>query len=674
MPALTAQRLRKSFGPQVVLDDATFTLSRGERVGLIGANGAGKSTLAKILAGVETADGGTVSVRRGLQIRYVAQEPELDPDKSAREVVEDALTAWRQATARHAEVSALLAAAGHGGARHDALVAEQATLDDAIVHLGGWERGHEALGFLHELGVQDVDRPCGARSGGERRRIALAQLLVASPDIAILDEPTNHLDVATAEWLEGYLAGTYKGALVLVTHDRYFLDAIAQRIVELERGRLTSYAGRYADYIEKKAELMAHEERVEQNRQNILRREREWLSRGPKARTTKQKARIQRAHALEAEGSATAGRPGEVSLMAAATSRQGKTILELRGLQVGIAGQPPLNSPFDLILTAQDRIGIVGPNGVGKTTLVRAILAAVEAARTGVAPEGVARVVAGEIIVGKNTRVAYLDQARARLDDAKSIFDDVRGEGGATVVDLGIPGLEALDLRSYLELFLFDPQKQRQKVGALSGGERARVALAKVLREGANLLVFDEPTNDLDLPTLGALEEMLDGYPGSVLVVTHDRAFLDRVATAILAFERAPAGGPAVVERHAGGYEDYVSHKREERARRELDEKAESRSSAVSSASASPPGARSKGKSGLTYGERLELEGIMDAIDGAERAVASLEAKLADPALYATRGQEVAPLQAELAAARTEAARLVARWELLETKKGTATS
>ncbi|HEY2509289.1 MAG TPA: ABC-F family ATP-binding cassette domain-containing protein [Polyangiaceae bacterium] len=668
MPALTAQHLRKSFGPQVVLDDATFTLARGEKVGLIGANGAGKSTLAKILAGVEVPDGGSVAVRRGLAIRYVAQEPELDPEKSAREVVEDALTAWRKATSRHGEVTAQLGDPSR--ADHEALVAEQAQLDDAIVHLGGWERGHEALGFLHELGVREVDRPCGARSGGERRRIALAQLLVASPDIAILDEPTNHLDVATAQWLEEYLATKYLGALVLVTHDRYFLDAIAQRIVELERGRLASYAGHYADYLEKKAELMAHEERAEQNRQNVLRREREWLSRGPKARTTKQKARINRALALEAETPATAGRPGEVSLAAAATSRQGKTILELRGVQVGIDGRGPLNKPFDLILTAQDRIGIVGPNGVGKTTLLRAALAAVEEVRTGVRPEGAPTVVAGEIVAGKNTKVAYLDQARARLDDDKTIFDDVKGESGATVVNLGIPGLDALDLRSYLEMFLFDPHKQRQKVGALSGGERARVALAKVLREGANLLVFDEPTNDLDLPTLAALEEMLDGYPGSVLVVTHDRAFLDRVATAILAFEPDPAGGPATVERHAGGYEDYVAHKKEERERRASEEAAKAPRAEIATRPGSSGPEAKKGKSGLTYAERIELEGLMDAVDAAERAVTAFEAELADPALYATRGQDVAPLNAKLAAAKVDAARLVARWEALETKKG----
>ncbi|HEV3192520.1 MAG TPA: ABC-F family ATP-binding cassette domain-containing protein, partial [Polyangiaceae bacterium] len=555
MPALTAQRLRKAFGLQVVLEEATFTLLRGEKVALIGANGAGKSTLARILAGLEPPDGGTLSVRRGLTIRYLAQEPELDPSASARAVVEDALAAWRAATLRHAEVTARLS--DGNVAEHESLLVEQAQLDDTIQRLGGWERGHEALGFLQQLGVRDVDRPCGLRSGGERRRIALAQLLVASPDIAILDEPTNHLDADTAAWLEGYLAST-RGAVVLVTHDRYFLDAISKRIVELERGRLTSFQGGYAAYLERKADLLAHEERTEQNRQNALRREREWLARGPKARGTKQKARIDRALELEARGSATAGRPGEVSLVPAASTRQGKTILELKGVQVAAPEMAPLNAPFDLFVTAGERIGIVGPNGVGKTTLLRAILDAVERAHG-------SYLAAGTIVVGKNTRVSYLDQARAKLDDSKSIFDDVRGEHGSTVVSLGLRGSESMDLRSYLELFLFDPAKQRQKVGALSGGERARVALAKVLREGANLLVFDEPTNDLDLPTLAALEGMLEAFAGSVLVVTHDRAFLDRVATAILAFEAAPSGaasgGPSTVTRYAGGYQDYIAQR-----------------------------------------------------------------------------------------------------------------
>ncbi len=666
MPALTAQHLRKSFGPQVVLEDATFTLARREKIALIGANGTGKSTLAKILAGIEKPDGGTLSVRRGLTIRYLAQEPELDPQATARAVVEEALVAWMAATTRHADVTAELSTGSH----HEALVNEQAELDDTIMRLGGWERGHEALGFLDKLGVCEVDRPCGERSGGERRRIALAQLLVASPDIAILDEPTNHLDADTAAWLEGYLANDFRGALVLVTHDRYFLDAIAQRIVELERGRLTSYGGGYGDYLTKKAELMAHEERVEQNRQNILRREREWLARGPKARSTKQKARIDRAHEMEARGSATAGRPGEVSLITGASPQQGKTILELRALQVAPAPDaPPLNAAFDLIVPAGERIGVVGPNGIGKTTLMRAILSAAEDARRGERNAGSVRqacVAAGAIVVGKNTRVAYLDQARAKLDDDKSIFDDVRGEGGGTVVNLGIRGLEAMDLRSYLELFLFDGQKQRQKVGALSGGERARVALAKVLREGANLLVFDEPTNDLDLPTLAALEEMLTGYEGSVIVVTHDRAFLDRVATAILAFEVDPKGaGLPRVTRYAGGYEDYIMQRGDRRV-----PQATVPQPAEAPAKVNKANKESKGKSRLTHAERLELETIVAAVDEADRRVAAVEALLADPSLYSKHRQDVVALQAKLAEARADATRVAKRWEALEAKRG----
>jgi ABC transport system ATP-binding/permease protein len=660
MPALAAQHLAKSFGPQVVLEDATFTLLRDERVGLIGANGAGKSTLARILAGLEPPDAGALSVRRGLTVRYLAQEPELDPSASACAVVEDALTAWRAATARHTVLTAQLA--DHAGPPPDgSLLAEQAELGDTIARLGGWHRGHEALGFLQRLGVHDVDRPCGDRSGGERRRIALAQLLVASPDVAVLDEPTNHLDADTAAWLEGYLAREFRGAIVLITHDRYFLDAVAQRIVELERGRLTTFPGGFANYLERKAELVLHEGRVERNRQNALRREREWLSRGPKARGTKQKARIGRALALDAAGPATAGRPGEVELIATASLAQGKTILELHGLQVApVMGAPALSDPFDLVVTAGERIGIVGPNGAGKTTLLRAVLAAIGETAGRERAIGAPIVLTGAIVVGKNTRAAYLDQARAELDDGRSIFDDVRGEGGGSVVTLG---RRTMDLRSYLELFLFDAHKQRQKVGSLSGGERARVALAKVLRQGANLLLFDEPTNDLDLPTLGALEDLLQTYEGSAIVVTHDRAFLDRVATAILAFERDPGSSVTTVTRYAGGYEDYVTQRG---ARGQ-----------PGPTSAEPPGnqpatasaERVKAKSGLTYAERLELAAIVDRVEAAEKEVSQVEALLGDPMLYAKRGHDVAGLQARLALARAQAAQLVARWEALETKK-----
>ncbi len=652
MTALTARDLRKSFGPQRILDGAAIAIDQGEKVGLIGRNGAGKSTIAKILAGLEPADGGTIAVRRGLSVVYLAQEPSLPPEASAREVVERSMVAWRSAIERHARITEELTA---GRGDHDALIAEQAQLDDAIVRLGGWERGHEAERVLHRLGVDDLDRPVGPRSGGERRRVALAALLVGKPDVALLDEPTNHLDADTAAWLEEHLRNEFPGAALLITHDRYFLDAICTRIIELERAVLSSYDGGYGRYLEKKAELLAHEDRAEQNRQNLLRIERDWLSRGPAARTTKQKARIQRAHALEAQGPANAGRPGAIELTGAVaeTARLGKTVLELRGVSLAVGGRT-LFSPFDLILNAGERIGILGPNGAGKTSLLRAV-------RGELAPA------TGEIVVGRHSKLAYLDQKREGLDDEKSIFDDVADAGGgSTQVTLG---KEVLDLRSYLELFLFDPHKQRQPIGGLSGGERARVALAKILRTDANLLMFDEPTNDLDLPTLAAVEEMLNEFSGAALVVTHDRAFLDRVATAIIAFEKDPEApdAPAKLVKIAGGFTDYAAWKAATEAEKLAKKAAIAPKNEVSSTPTS--GQAPKKKSGLSWAEQKELDGMLDAIDRAEQSVAALEKELADPSLYASRGSEVAGLQGKLAAARAEVERLTARWEALEQKK-----
>jgi ATP-binding cassette subfamily F protein uup len=640
-----------------VLDDVSMTVMRGEKVALVGANGAGKSTLAKILAGEETPDGGSIAMRRGLSVRYLAQEPVLDATKTARETVEEGLAAWKTATARHQEIAARIA-------QHDdpALAEELTTIAESIERLGGWDQGHRALSFLDRLGVTDVERDVGGRSGGERRRIALARLLVARPDVAILDEPTNHLDADAAEWLEDHLAREFAGAVVLVTHDRYFLEAIATRIVELERGKVTSYDGGFTsrrsvdaertgrpsafdDYLEKKAQLLEHEDRVEANRQNALRREREWLSRGPKARTTKQKARIQRAKALEAETPANVGRGAQVEL-SATSGRLGKTILECRELVFGVAGRD-LVAPFELFVAAGDRIGIVGPNGIGKTTFLRVL-------------QGEIAPTSGEVVRGKNTSFSYLDQARAQLDDALSIFDDVKGDLGTTV-DLGD---RTLDLRSYLELFLFDASKQRQKVGALSGGERARVALAKMLRRGANVLLFDEPTNDLDLPTLGALEDLLLELTGCAIVVTHDRAFLDRVATHVLAFDPRP-DGHAIVELHGGGWTDYRAHLKE-RERRDAEAQSNKKNSA--SLRLGDPLPTPTKRKALTWAEKKELETILEKIDAAEGDVKALEATLADPSTYATRGAEVAAITARLDAARAEAQRLVARWEELESK------
>jgi ATP-binding cassette subfamily F protein uup len=672
MPALTAQHLRKSYGPQTILEDVSLSLARGEKVGLIGSNGTGKSTLAKILTGEEVADGGTIAIRRGLRVSYLSQEPRMDETRTAREVAEEGLTEWRRATVRHEEVSRRLSEADAGGGDHDALVAEQAALAEEIEHLGGWDRGHLANAMLQRLGVAEVDRVVAGRSGGERRRIALARLLVMRPDVAILDEPTNHLDADTAEWLEEHLAHEFPGALLLVTHDRYFLDAIAERILELDRGVLRSFDGGFQAYLEKKEELTALEDRTEQNRRNVLRREREWLARGPQARTTKQKARIQRATAMIAETPANAGRAGQVALQTT-TVRHGRTILELHGVALGVGGVRTLTEPFDLRVGPGERVGVVGPNGVGKTTLLAAIIAA---ASGNAKPS---QVVAGELVVGKNTKIGLLDQMRGGLDDDASIFDDVKGDGATTVV-LGDParGGVTMDLRAYLELFLFDDSKQRQKIGALSGGERARVALAKLLRMPTNLLLLDEPTNDLDLATLGALEELLLTYAGSVVVVTHDRAFLDRVATSLLAFVPGAASpepngvpAPAKVEKHGGGYSDFVAHRAELAAQKKAEAAEVARASAPPPrADGQPAGKAAAKKSALSWAEKGELESLPEKIEAAEQAAAAIEAELADPTTYAKRGAEVAGLNERLAKARAEIEALMARWEALEAKRG----
>ena len=542
------------------------------------------------------------------------------------------------------------------------------------MHLGGWERGHEALGFLHELGVRDVDRPCGARSGGERRRIALAQLLVASPDIAILDEPTNHLDADTAEWLEEYLAQDYSGALVLVTHDRYFLDAIAQRIVELERGRLTSYAGGYADYLEKKAELMAHEERVEQNRQNILRREREWLSRGPKARTTKQKARIQRAHALEAQSAGDRGASGR-GVAGGARRRRGRARRSSSSAALQVAGgdgAPPLNAPFDLILDGRrpHRHRRARTASGRRRSCARSSPPSKRRARAS-ARRRAARVVAGEIVVGKNTRVAYLDQARAKLDD-----DEVdlrrrarrgRERPSSTSASRGAK-------RSTCAATWSSSSSTDRSSGRRSARSRAASARASRWRRCcAKARTCSSSTSRRTISTCRRWRRSRrcsTGTRGSVLVVTHDRAFLDRVATAILAFEGGSRDGPATVTRYAGGYSDYVAQRnRKPEPARDANRRTEPPPSrfphgAASAKPSAPP------PPGLTFAEKKELAAIVADIDRAEQAVSAVEEKLADPSLYAGRGPDAAKLQAELAAARAEAARLVSRWETLETKKG----
>ncbi|HQY64021.1 MAG TPA: ABC-F family ATP-binding cassette domain-containing protein [Polyangiaceae bacterium] len=549
MPVLSAHAITKAYGLRPLFDQATFTIRRGEKVALLGPNGTGKSTLLRVLAGIEPLDTGSIDRRRDATILYLPQEPVLDPERTPREIAREGLVLWHAAKSRYDEVSHRL---GEGEVTA-ALMDEQASLAEDVERLGGWSRDHEVDEILLHLGVTDVDRPVGTMSGGERRRVALARILVAKPELAIFDEPTNHLDADTIAWLEDHLVREFPGAVLLVTHDRYVLEKIATRVLDLENGVLTEYTkrndsvGAFVDFLEQKAERFAQAERVESNRQNFLRREIEWLRRGPKARSTKQKARIQRAEtAIGAEGLRVRGEVDLAGLEGGA-ARLGKTILDLVDVRLDLGGRRLIDS-LTMRLVKGARVGIVGPNGAGKTTLLRLVTGELEPT-------------SGTLVRGLQTKIAYFDQARTTLRDDWSVLDNVAERedsdrtGGGTV----ILGDREMGMRAYLELFLFNGAALRRKVSALSGGERARVALALSLKSGANVLLLDEPTNDLDMDTLGALEDLIESWPGCVLVVSHDRWFLDRVATSILAFE-----GNGKTQLYSGNWEAYREQKRED--------------------------------------------------------------------------------------------------------------
>ncbi|RYZ08675.1 MAG: ABC transporter ATP-binding protein [Myxococcales bacterium] len=639
MSIVAAHGLQKGYGNHIVLRSADLIMEPGERVGVVGLNGAGKSTLGKLLAGVETPDGGTIARRRGARIEYLEQVPQLDTSMTAEQLVMQGLTAWSDAVARHTEASSALA---DPNADHERLLEDQSRAADEVERLGGWDQSHRVHAVLNNLGISQRDVPVKSFSGGELRRVALARLLVSRPDLAILDEPTNHLDAETVEWLEQHLIEEFPGAVLLITHDRYLLDNVAQRTVEVADGEAFSYDGGYERYLEQKAERLSLAARTEQNRQNFLRREIEWLRRMPKARTTKQQARIDRA-----ESAIAAPKPKQEQKVSLEldVSRAGKTLLELRDASVEIPGRT-LIEKLTLFVVQGDRIGIVGPNGAGKTTLFRAIL-------------GDHPLASGTVNVGKNTKVAYFDQKRSGLDDSKSIWDNVTGDQSR--IELGG---EVIDPRSYLERFAFDSHKQRQPVGSLSGGERARVALARLLRQSANLVLFDEPTNDLDVATLGAVESMLVDFGVTALIVTHDRYFLDRVATSILAFE-----GDGQVIHYPGNYDTFRRLRAEAREARKAAAKAAPVAAAAPAAASQRPGSKKKA---LSNAEERELSSLPDKIDRAEQLAASITTKMGDPATYAGGG-DIAALNRELAAARAEADKLTARWEELEAKKSAAT-
>ncbi|QSQ16802.1 ABC-F family ATP-binding cassette domain-containing protein [Myxococcus landrumensis] len=641
MTLLRAANVQLSFGSRTVFQGLTFTIEEGERVGLVGVNGSGKSSLMKILAGAARADTGELQLRRQARVTYLPQEPEFAEGATVASELSVAQGPLREALAAQADLAKRLEAAPAGVAQ-EKLMEQLATLSDRIEQMGGWDTEHHAKTLLDRLGVKDWDRPVAQLSGGLRKRVAIARALLTRPDLLLLDEPTNHLDADTVDWLEEEL-DKLPGALLLVTHDRYFLDGLVDRIVEIQPGGgVTSYPGNYQAYVEQKMVAQENAEVAQHKRERWIAQEVAWLRRGPEARRTKSKARIDRAQKLMAEKGFQ--RPKVADLRVAAAPRLGHTVIESEGLEKSF-GERKVLQGVDFRLQRGERVGLVGPNGVGKTTFLRVLLGELP-------PDG------GKLVIGKNTKVAYYDQSRAQLDPEQTVYD--AASQGEDWVELGD---QKVALRDYLDDLLFPVPMQRMKVRALSGGERNRLLLARLFLEGANVLVLDEPTNDLDIVTLNILERLLLDFGGSTLLVTHDRYFLDKVATSILTFE-----GEGRVTRYEGNYAMY----------RRLKEQADAQAAAAAPAKAAPkkdeppaPSKQARKAGKLSYKDQRELDGMEATIEAAETRKASLEAQLADPAVY-SNGSKVADLQKDLDGAISEVDRLYVRWQELQDLAGGA--
>jgi len=614
----SASELVVRFGNQVVLDHATLTIREGERVGLVGRNGSGKSTFLQIAAGALKPDAGEYNQRRDLVTGYMPQMFELD----------ESATVHANILAGAQRVLDLIE-------EYERLPAESARSGivlDKIAHFDGWNLEHRAKSLITNLHAPDPERIVRDLSGGEKRRVALCRALLARPDFLILDEPTNHLDTGSIEWLEDFLA-RYTGSCLFVTHDRYFLDRIATRVVELSRGKFYSYDGNYTDYLLARAERAAVEEMQEHKRQRFLKRELDWVRKAPRARRTKSVDRVERYFEMASQEAPEAEL--DVDLIIPPAPKLANRVIELREVGIELGGRA-LFRDLSLNLASGERLGIVGRNGVGKSTLLKIML-------------GQLAPTTGEVEIGARTEINYVDQNRLLLDDAKTVWEEV-GEG-SEYVRLGD---ENITLRGYLRRFLFTEERINTKIDRLSGGERSRVLLAKILKRGGNVLILDEPTNDLDLGTLRLLEEALVAFGGSVIVVSHDRYFLNRVCTAILAFE-----ADGVVRYVVGNYDYYL----EKRAVAGVGDPGYSKSPP---AGVTDPGYNKGKPRKLKWKEERELEGMEAAILAAEDEVARIEALFADPEFFVKHAAELSIREGELRKARDEVARLYRRWQELE--------
>ena len=534
----TSHKLTRFYPPdRTVLENISLSFFPGAKIGVLGPNGAGKSSLLKVMAGLDDGYTGEARLTPGFTVGYLSQEPQLDPSKDVKGNVMDGVAAVQSIIDQY---NAVMAKWADPDADYDKIGAEQATLEDKIAATDAWSLERNVEIAMDALRCPPDDSGVTTLSGGERRRVALCRLLLSSPDLLLLDEPTNHLDAESVDWLEQFLKG-YAGTVVAITHDRYFLDNVAQWILELDRGRGLPFQGNYSSWLEQKQERLAREERSNEARQRTLSRELEWVRMAPKARQAKGKARLAAYDKLQSEAEAARGDDQRLEISIPPGPRLGDTVIKVENLRKGF-GDRLLIEDLSFTLPKAGIVGIIGPNGAGKTTLFKMITAAADGS-----PDQTSKPDDGEITIGDTVQLSYVDQDRDSLEGDATVYEEITG--GVEILKIGNRDIHG---RAYVASFNFKGADQQKRVGDLSGGERNRVHLAKLLKSGGNVLLLDEPTNDLDVDTLRALEEGLENFPGCAVVISHDRWFLDRVATHVLAFE-----GDSQVRWFEGNFSEY---------------------------------------------------------------------------------------------------------------------
>lgn len=638
MALISVEKACLAFGHHALLDNVDFAMEPGEVVGLIGRNGAGKSSLLKAIAGTISLDDGRINIKGDIKVANVPQEPEFNPEHTIFEAVAEGLGELKTLLTEYHHITQALT---QEDSEHETLLARMEGIQHELEARNGWQFDALISSTLSHLALS-ADTQIKELSGGWKKRVALARALAAQPDILLLDEPTNHLDVSAIEWLEG-LIKNFSGSVLLITHDRRFLDNIATRIVELDRGILRSYPGSFSTYLTRKAEELAIEE--EQNRlfDKFHAQEEVWIRKGIEARRTRNEGRVRRLEQIRKERATRRERVGHVNFQLDAGERSGKLVAELEHVSKGF-GDKTLIKAFTTRILRGDKIGLIGPNGAGKTTLLKLILGQLP-------PDS------GTVKPGSKLEIAYFDQFREQLDEETSVADII-SQGNDYVEIAG----QKKHVMSYLEDFLFSPQRARSPVKSLSGGERNRLLLARLFTRPANVLVLDEPTNDLDIDTLELLEEVINSYTGTVFLVSHDRAFLDNVVTQVIVFE-----GNGKLEEYPGGYQDWVDTKARMAAlQSDTSSKPATAATPVANKQEKP---RNTGSKKLSYNETRELTSLPDEIASLETEQAELNQKLLDPECYKTNPKEAISWQQRIETIDELLLEKLTRWEELESKQ-----